>query len=1085
MSKNYLKEEFFGYLKQNGTLLEEIISFSKKYFFVWNFENQNHVWVSNAIWKKLGFTEENEEDDLELWKSRLDLLNTSKYRFTSIMEEALPKLYVEFKNVNREVIVTATSLYAIRNEKKEVTRIIGVLENDWNNLTLNYSSNQFEILLNLYKSSISNFDSLEALEKVITKALTNGLSISRASVWMFAKDKIICNTLFSAKTNSFESASDLLKENSPNYFKALQKGLAIVANHASENVVTSDLTKAYLLPLNIKSLLDIPVRHNGDLVGILCCENEEKVKIWTDNDVSFARSIADIFSIFIEENKRRIAEKIIHEKHDRFKFIAENITDGIFVVEDEKMVFASKPYLKMIGLTLEEKRRMRKENVLHLLHPDDVDRVNETIDVAIRNKDAFVKFIFRCKRSNGVYFWREDIMNLYYNVLGIKLRTITITRDITREKNEAIEVLKRQNGIDLQNRLLLQLYGDTQNLNIADKIDYVTKIATEGLQIDRSNYWEVEGDFLICKNLIDTARNTTDKNIALSVRDLPNYFEAMNTQLGVVADDVKTSKYTTELLDSYLTPLGITDMLDIPVRENGKMHGVLCFEHRDDPRVWTDYDISFARSLADFLSLAIEEDKRKVVEHELIENQEKLKFISENTSDGILIFEDSKIAYLSPAYTKLSGYNEERLLGMSIEDVFKFIHPDDIDRVKKIAYESLEKKVERFFYDYRLRMPNGEYSWVEDSANIIYNDEGGYSKYILISRDITQRKIAEEQLIQNEQKLQLISDNSSDGFVIMENQRIVFVSHSYAAFLGYSVEEFIGMTSEAIFEEIHPEDRQKFRNFIDYNLDNKITSFKFEFRIMSKSGEYVWREDSTNVIYDPEDKNSRYLKYIIISRDINERKLIEAKLIQNETELRLIYDNASDGIFVLEDSQIKYVSPSFLALLGYNNEEEIKGFTVEDIFSNFHPDDVVKVRPFIYDCLSKKLTAFKYEFRSKGIDGNYYWREDSANVIYGDKGLYVKYIVVTRDISARKESEREKSRLYKITEKQNQKLINFTHIVSHDIRSHTSNLSMILDLYEESQDIQEQKEYFNMLKESTNKLSDTIFYLNETVAIRS
>jgi PAS domain S-box-containing protein len=906
MSDNYLKDEFYRYLKQNEILLQEIVSFSKKYFFVWDYQNQESLWISNSIWKKLGFLDNNQENDLKLWKSKLNLLITPEKNITSILDTDNPKLDLEFKNNNEDHIVTTTSLYTIKNTANQVTRIIGVLENDWNN----------------------------------------------------------------------------------------------------------DLSRY---------------------------------------------------------------------EQDRLKFISDNITDGIFVVEDEEMVFASKPYLDMIGLTLEQKRILRKGNVLHLVHPDDLERVDAVINEAFDNKQQSVKFVFKCKKANGEYFWREDIMNIYFNIGDVKVKTITITRDVTEEKLRELESLKRLTNIDTQNKLLVSLYSTTGDLTIDEKISFITKIATEGLEIDRSNYWEIEGDSLVCKNLVDTFNKTAFKNQKLNVRDLPKYFEAMNTQTALIADDVMTNTHTSELIDSYLKPLGITDMLDIPVRENGKMHGVLCFEHRDEPRIWSEHDVAFARALADFLSLALEEDKRKRIERELMQNQEKLKFISENTSDGIIVFENSQLSYISPAYTKLSGYSLEYSMGLTIEQIFAYIHPDDIDRIKEYAYGQLANQKQQFSYEYRFRGPDGIYYWREDSANVLYNEDGTYSKYIAISRDVTERKKTEEKLIQSEQQLRLISENSSDGFVIMENRRISYVSPSYTNFMGYSQEEVYGMTPREIMINVHPDDRERVDSFIRNNLKNNVTSFKCEFRFKDKSGKYQWREDSTNVIYN-EDRSG--YKYIIISRDINERKEIESQLIESERQLRLISENTSDGVAVIENGVLTYVSPSYLRLLQYP-ENHYKGFTLEDIFNSFHPDDLKEVKPYIYESLALQKTEIQYEVRFKDALGNYHWREDSANVLYDENGKYSKYIVVTRDISARKESEKEKNRLYKITEKQNQKLINFTHIVSHDIRSHTSNLAMILELFEETNDAAEQKEYFAMLKQSTNKLSDTIFYLNETVAVQS
>ncbi|MFM9987783.1 PAS domain-containing protein [Flavobacterium sp.] len=825
----------------------------------------------------------------------------------------------------------------------------------------NFSIQQFEILLELYKSSFLNFDSLENLHKVITKAIASGLSISRASIWEFENDKLICKKLYNSETELFENQPDLLQSDMPNYFEALQKGIGIVANDAQQNGLTKDLAVGYLIPLNIKSMLDLPIRENGKLIGILCCENK-KTKEWTENDISFARSITDILSLLLEENKRRNAEKSLLENQERFKFISENISDGIYIIENDVLVFASDTYLKMLDLSEEEKRYSHSIDMFKLTHPDDRERVINTIYGAAEKKLPSTKYVFRCRKKNGQYMWREDIMNIQYDAYGKAFRAVTIARDITKEKEKELETINKQKNIYLQNQLLIKLYVKTDDLSIKDKINNIIKVAAEGLMIDRVSYWEIENNLLVCKNLFDKIENAHTNNQKLDIRELPKYIEAIKNQTSIIADDVLTNDKTSELLDNYLIPLGITDMLDIPIRENRKLHGVLCCEHRDNPKVWSENDISFARSLADFLSLALEEEKRKEIEKSLNENQEKLK--------------------------------------------------------------------------------------------------------------------------QSEYQLRLITENSSDGFIIMENEKVTYLSPSYAKFMGYEPESLIGMSSDQIFEIMHPDDRERAKKFIDDNLKNKITSFKCEFRFRRKSGDYYWREDYANVIYDKNDKNSKYSKYIIISRDIHERKLIENKLIDSEQQLRLITENTSDGVLVIENGKLTYISPSYRRLLQYPNEY-YENFTIDDIFNNFHPDDLNIVRPYIYYSLSKQIAELKYEFRFKDANGQYHWREDSANVIYEEDGKHYKYIVITRDISARKEAEKEKNRLYKITVKQNEKLIKFTHIVSHDIRSHTSNLSMILDLFEETKDIEEQKEYFDMLKQSTNKLSDTIFYLNETVAVQS
>ena len=690
--------------------------------------------------------------------------------------------------------------------------------------SLHFSNEQFEILLNLYQSSFTSFQSIEEVQEEIVKSVALGLMISRVSIWKFEEDVLQCQKLYLSDDNRFEEQYDLKKSDFPAYYDSLRSGIAIVAENALQNEQTCELKDSYLIPLNIKSILDLPIRENGMLVGVLCCEAIGEPRKWPENDISFARSVTDILSLITNAFERKQSEKILIENQDRFRFISENISDGIYIIEKDQMVFASKRYYEMIRMSPDQKQSAHNKDMFHLVHPDDYENVKNLIYGSLGKQLPSFKYVFRLKRGDDTYMWREDIMNVHYDADGYPMRAVTIARDITQEKEQEFEAEVQQKALAVQNTLLLKLYSATEKKNTKSKITEIIAFAANGLNIDRASFWIVKKNKLICRNLFDKIENTYSKDRTLDTREIPKYIAAVNNQMALVADDVYENEHTSELIDNYLKPLGITDMLDVPIRANGKFYGVLCCEHRNDPRVWSENDISFARALADYLSIALEEKKRKKAERKLKESEKQLRLITENTSDGVVVIEKGKITYCSPSYARLLNYPKEDYLN----------------------------------------------------------------------------------------------------------------------------------------------------------------------------------------------------------------------------------------------------------------------FTLQDIFDRVHPEDMPSVRDYVLECLSKQLKEFKYELRFRSADGDYYWREESANVIYDpDTGYYTRYIIITRDISKRKEEERERNKLYKITEKQNEKLINFTHIVSHDIRSHTSNLAMILDLFEETDNPDEQKEYFKMLKQSTNKLSDTIFFLNETVAVQS
>jgi PAS domain S-box-containing protein len=313
--------------------------------------------------------------------------------------------------------------------------------------------------------------------------------------------------------------------------------------------------------------------------------------------------------------------------------------------------------------------------------------------------------------------------------------------------------------------LLLEL--NRTSLDNIDDLDAIYNLNTEalvsGLDIDRASYWKLENKKLICLNLYDKNENLHSKGGELFERDLPIYFKALNDSIALVADDVMTNEYTVELKENYLIPLGITDMLDLPIRENGKLVGVLCCEHRVDERVWSESDLAFAKSVSDFLSVMLEKSKLRKTELQLIDTERKLSLITDNSTDGFVVFENRKIAYVSISYIKAMGFTEEEVYQFTLEDVFNQVHKEDQEEVKNIVYSNLSKKNKHFKYTFRFKNKVGEYCWREDTASVLYSESKDelYSKYMVISRDVTAMKNAESTI----EKLYHITKNQNEKIV--------------------------------------------------------------------------------------------------------------------------------------------------------------------------------------------------------------------------------------------------------------------------------------------------------------------------------
>ncbi|HEY7772334.1 MAG TPA: protein kinase [Marinagarivorans sp.] len=151
-----------------------------------------------------------------------------------------------------------------------------------------------------------------------------------------------------------------------------------------------------------------------------------------------------------------------------------------------------------------------------------------------------------------------------------------------------------------------------------DSLRDITSSAAEILDSARVSIWTISEDkqSIRCLDLFERQFNTHSSGGILEAKHYPSYFEALNAELAIAADDVFYHSATRELLD-YCSSLGISSMLDAPIWVGGRMYGVLCHEHVGTMRSWTEDEFSLAASLADTASLALAAHQRSQLENAL------------------------------------------------------------------------------------------------------------------------------------------------------------------------------------------------------------------------------------------------------------------------------------------------------------------------------------------------------------------------------------------------------------------------------------------------------------------------------------
>jgi two-component system cell cycle sensor histidine kinase/response regulator CckA len=138
------------------------------------------------------------------------------------------------------------------------------------------------------------------------------------------------------------------------------------------------------------------------------------------------------------------------------------------------------------------------------------------------------------------------------------------------------------------------------------------------------------------------------------------------------------------------------------------------------------------------------------IRRQLTEQEEMFRLITENADDLITVIDlEGKRLYSSPGYRNIFGYSREELLGTAIDEQ---IHPDDREAIRIVCLETFEKGTAPR-QEYRFQQKDGEWRTLESNASPVRNHLGEIEKIVLVSRDITDRKLAEQMLRQRDEQL--------------------------------------------------------------------------------------------------------------------------------------------------------------------------------------------------------------------------------------------------------------------------------------------------------------------------------------------
>jgi diguanylate cyclase (GGDEF)-like protein/PAS domain S-box-containing protein len=237
--------------------------------------------------------------------------------------------------------------------------------------------------------------------------------------------------------------------------------------------------------------------------------------------------------------------------------------------------------------------------------------------------------------------------------------------------------------------------------------------------------------------------------------------------------------------------------------------------------------------------------------------------IARHTPEGVCL-------YASPAASSLLGYDPAEFVGRSAAD---FVHPDD-QHILMEARKAILAGGSTHSVTLRLRTKDGTYRWVESMSRTLRGADGRVIEIQSASRDVTERRRAEDALRTAEERFRTAFDHAPIGMALVASEgRFLRVNRALARMTGHSEEELLAQRMEDI---THPEDRASLKTLVDQALAGSRDEFQLETRWMHASGHSGWGRLSASLLRD---QAGAPLHFVVHIEDITQRKQAEEKLL--------------------------------------------------------------------------------------------------------------------------------------------------------------------------------------------------------------
>ena len=672
----------------------------------------------------------------------------------------------------------------------------------------------------------------------------------------------------------------------------------------------------------------------------------------------------------VDISARMEAEAARAEAEHRYRIMVEALPAVTYIDEpipgddiNAMMPFVSPQIEQILGYP-PERFVLDNRFWFEIMHPDDYAAMRAAGELSVSNLDEVTQE-YRMRHADGHYVWVQDTSRPVFDEQGgvsffqgflVDVSTRHAAEERLREAEERFRVLVE--------RMPAMVYTETlqPGSTVPAAIDFVSEHAEQILGYPASSW---TGGVERWREVI----HPEDIDHVLEAGDLANETGTpFSMDYRMIADDGRT----------------------VWVHEES----VLILGADGAPAYWQGIilDISERIQATERIRMA-EERFRQIVEHTPVITYQEAPTTGDYASDTALL-------YVSPQIEEILGHPPDRWA----EPGFwaSVIHPADEPVVREDA-EGAFAAGDAYRSEYRMIAADGRVVWFHDEAQLIRDIDGNPVSWQGVMVDITERREAETELEQAQERLQALIDHIP-AVVYLESPDAdpakFFLSSQVERMLGHTVEDWMWIP-DFWLDHLHPDDRERVLA-VDAEANRTHRPFSLEYRFRRADDTYVWLQDEGVFLQPGPDHEGAWqgLLFDITARKEAEEQLRASEFVHSATVEHLpaiVYREPPERT-ALKDM---YIGPQVEQILGYTADEWLAD--LPDFWSeHIHPDDVAAVLE-TNRIANETKEPFAADYRFRHRDGRYLWVHDEATFVLDVGGGWWQGFII--DITGRKEAE--------------------------------------------------------------------------------